>query len=96
MFFDLLTLFMLVVVILVKYGTWKHISVLNQDLRTVERACEYQSKQHQLITQKREGSERDEKALKKDRYALAGFLERQQKVIEQQKERNEALEKQLI
>ncbi|MBT3601744.1 MAG: hypothetical protein HOE48_19065 [Candidatus Latescibacteria bacterium] len=96
MFFDLLTLFMLVIVILVKYGTWKHISVINQDLRNVERSCEYHSRQHQLISQKREGSERDEKALKKDRYGLAGFLERQKKIVEQQKERNEALEKQLI
>jgi len=96
MFLDILTLLMLVLVVLVKYGTWKHTVLLNQNLREMERVCEYQNQQYKKITQKREAGERDEKALKKDRYALAAYLERDKKKLEAQKAHNEALEKQLI
>ena len=96
MFLDVLTFLMLMAVVLVKYGTWKHTSILNQELREVERACEEKNLNYQKICQKREAGERDEKALKKDRYALAAYLERQKKSIETQKQHNESLEKQLI
>jgi hypothetical protein len=46
--------------------------------------------------QKLEAGERDEKALKKDRYALAAYLERDKLKLEKQRAHNAALEKQLI
>jgi hypothetical protein len=45
---------------------------------------------------KREAGEGDEKALKKDRDALAAYLERDKKKSEDQKAQSEALAKQLI
>lgn len=96
MFLDVLTLLMLVAVILVKYGTWKHITILNQDLREIERVCDYQESQYKMVIQKREANERDEKNIKKDRYALAAYLERVKDTIEKQKQLNSNLEKKLI
>ncbi|MGA1197821.1 MAG: hypothetical protein ACO36I_15130 [Candidatus Latescibacterota bacterium] len=96
MFLDFVTLLMLVLVILVKYGTWKHMSLLNQNLRELERVCDEQNQRYKKVVQKREAGERDEKALKKDRYALAAYLERDKLKLEKQRAHNAALEKQLI
>jgi hypothetical protein len=96
MFLDFVTLLMLVLVILVKYGTWKHMSLLNQNLRELERVCDEQNQRYKKVVQKREAGERDEKALKKDRYALADYLERDKLKLEKQRAHNASLEKQLI
>lgn len=96
MFLDILTFLMLMAVVGVKYGTWKHASILHQELRDVERTCEQNNQNYQKICQKREAGERDEKALKRDRYALAAYFERQKKKVEAQKQHNEELEKKLI
>jgi hypothetical protein len=71
-------------------------SLLNQNLRELERVCDEQNQRYKKVVQKREAGERDEKALKKDRYALAAYLERDKLKLEKQRAHNAALEKQLI
>ena len=95
MFLEISTLLVLIAVLLIKYGTWRHTNALNLELSNLTKLYRYNEQRYKMTKQKREASELDETNLNRDRRALDTHLGKLDKQLKAETKKNDALEEQL-
>lgn len=95
MFLELWTLVVLVMVLVVKYGTWKHTGILEHEKLELERAVYYNEQLYKVLREKRQAAEAEQEKLKQERSALATHLNNLNQELKAQKDKNRVLERRL-